>query len=170
VGRPGVDLGEAVQDRRHPMPRALGLGSGREAVQHEDFGRRQKRAERERLVEVRDEELSAPLGCECRRDDRRAEAIGVGLDDRGTSGDAETAAEHTVVGANGAKVDSEHRACVAGSDDGTHEVILHFVVRARERRLASGTACRPRRSRSTTSRSFLPRPLAFTPESRADGY
>ena len=37
-GGPGVDLGEAVQNRCHPMRRALGFGSRRKAVQHEDFG------------------------------------------------------------------------------------------------------------------------------------
>ena len=66
VGRPGVDLGKAVQDRRHPMHRAGGLGAGREPVQHEELGLRQPRADRERLVEVSDEELPAPLGCKAR--------------------------------------------------------------------------------------------------------
>lgn len=115
VGDPGVDLAEGVEDRGDAAGGGFGLGAGGEAVEDvERGGGRNVRAERDRLVEVGDEEGAAAFVGEHGGDAGGAEAVGVGLDHAGGGGAAEAGAERAVVRPDRPEVDLEKRACVAG--------------------------------------------------------
>ena len=104
-----------VEHRRQPVLDEVGLGAGQQAVQHVD-----RRAPARRARSAMPSSIWATKKCrqpsrgEPRPDDRRAGAVGVGLEHRGAvdrpAGGAAGIAQAAPVGGDGAKVDRQDRA------------------------------------------------------------
>ena len=116
-GTPGVELAEMIEHRRQAVLDEVGLGAGKQAVQHVDRMLGQNAAQRDALVDMGDEELPAAFRCQARPDDGGAGAIGIGLEHGGTvdraAGGPPRIAQAAPVGGDGAEIDREDGASPA---------------------------------------------------------
>ena len=104
---PAVDLFEAVEHRdQAELDQVLGRG-GRRTDQHLDLDVLEGAAQLFGLVELGDEETTAPLFCECSRHLDGPEAVAVGLDHRRGLDSGELLADDPVVGLESPEVDGE---------------------------------------------------------------
>ena len=132
---PGVDLAKAVQHRLEVVGDRFWLGARRQAVEDVDDGAwAERRPQRHALGKLGDEEVPATLRRQRRRDVRRTEPVGVGLDDGGGRHGAESRLQAAVVVGDGAEVDGQDRAgrcrgdwagrgCDGGRRHGTPEAL-----------------------------------------------
>jgi hypothetical protein len=112
-GAPGpeLDLAQRVEGRHQAVLQKVVQGPGQQAAQNSHLGLRQHLLQRDPLAQLGDEEVAAAGGEEGPCHPRHAQAVGVGLDHRGT-GHARPApaGQDAVVGDDGVEVDGEDRA------------------------------------------------------------
>ena len=114
IGRIGLDLAEIVERRDQAVFGQGGGGLGGGAAKGIDVGLGQDGADFHALVDEGDEEVPAAGAPKRLRDLGGAEPIGVGLDHGAASGCGQAGLEIAVIGGDGAEIDAQHSAGVAG--------------------------------------------------------
>jgi len=105
---PLLQLFERVDDRHNAAIGTCGFVAGQQAVQHEDrCVARQLRTQPQRLDEMSDEEMPAATIIKGSGDLRGAEAIGIGLHDRGCASGRDDGGKRLIVAAQSVEIDGQ---------------------------------------------------------------